>query len=277
MMSMGDEPHTSVSPAERLYFAAVAVLALWVGVWGYFVPAEVTKALPFDVPPLHARFLGAVYVSGFAILLLSILSGRWVNVRDVPIMTAIWTGGLGLISLLHLDSFPGTKAQTWIWFGAYLVYPVAALWMAWRHRGDSESEAGSSLPRWAKRYLLAQGLVLIVASALLLLFPGVMVNHWPWPITRMLAQIYSAPLLAYGVGSVLLVRRRTWREIRIPVVGMLLFAVLVLVASAIHRTLFSSSDLADLVWFALLVAISAGLAVLVARALTAGRPVAPLQ
>jgi hypothetical protein len=269
---------TPVDPAiatgERVYFAAVGVLALWVGVWGYFLPNSVTKALPFEVPPLHARFLGAVYLSGFVITLLSMLAPRWDEVRDVPVMAAIWTGGLGLISLLHLDAFPAEKAQTWIWFGAYLLYPVIALWLAWRHRGGANEVTGASVPRWARRYLLVQGVVLVVTAGMLLLLPDLMVELWPWPITRMLAQLYSAPLLAYGVGSLLLARRRSWREIRVPVIGMLVFAVLVLVASAIHRDLFSSTQAADVVWFAVLVAISASLALLGARAVAAGRPVA---
>ena len=260
---------------ERLYFIAVAVLALWVGVWGYFIPAEVTKALPFEVPPLHARFLGAVYLSGFAIPSLSIVSNRWTNIRDVPVMTAIWTGGLGLISLLHLEAFPSARAQPWVWFGAYLVYPLIALWLAWRHRGDQADPSGTVLPPWAKGSLLAQGVVFVILSGMLLLLPGVMVGQWPWPITRMLAQIYSAPLLAYGVGSLLLARRRSWQEILVPVVGMLVFAVLVLVASAIHRSLFSSSEAVDVIWFAVVAAISASLAVLGARALAARRSVAP--
>jgi hypothetical protein len=267
------EDRVEVRAGERLYFIAVGVLALWVGVWGYFIPTEVTKALPFEVPPLHARFLGAVYLSGVAILLLSMLSRRWDDVRDVPVMTAIWTGGLGLISLLHLDAFPGDRAQTWVWFGAYIVFPILALLLAWRHRMDALAEGGTTLPRWASRYLGAQGVALMAASAMLLLFPGVMVDVWPWPITRMLAQIYSAPLLAYGVGSLLLSRRGMWDEIRIPVVGMAVFGLLVLVASVIHRDLFSV-EIADVLWFFFLTVISVTLAVLGTRALGAVRPIA---
>lgn len=266
---------TAITSWERAYFAAVGVLALWVGVWGYLFPDSVTKALPFDVPPLHARFLGAVYLSGFVITFSSMLSRRWDEVRDVPIMAAIWTGGLGLVSLLHLDAFPNDTAQTWIWFGAYLAFPLIALWLAWRHRGGPEGDDRPAAPHWARRYLLVQGVVLVVVAGMLLLLPGVMVARWPWPISRMLAQLYSAPVLAYGVGSLLLARRRTWAEIRIPLVGMLVFAVLVLVASAIHRDVFSSSEAADIVWFVLLTAISASLAVLASRGVAAGGRVAP--
>jgi hypothetical protein len=272
-VSNGRTP-TGVTIWERVYFGAVAVLALWVGVWGYLFPDSVTKALPFDVPPLHARFLGAVYLSGFVITLGSMLSRRWDEVRDVPIMAAIWTGGLGLISLLHLDAFPNDTAQTWIWFGAYLAYPLIALWLWWRHRGEPEVDGRTGAPNWAGRYLVVQGVVLVVVAGMLLLLPGTMAARWPWPISRMLAQFYSAPILAYGVGSLLLARRRTWAEIRIPLVGMLVFAMLVLLASAIHRDLFSSSEVGDVLWFAFLILLSASLAVLAVRGLATGRRLA---
>jgi hypothetical protein len=222
------------------------------------------------VPPLHARFLGAVYLSGVTILVGSMLARRWEDLRAVPLMIAIWTGGLGLISLLHLGSFPSDEIQTWVWFGAYLAYPLIGLWLAWRHRGLPEASGVASLPRWARGYLLVQGILLSVSSALLLLLPGVMVDVWPWPITRMLAQIYSAPLLSYGVGSLLLARRRTWSEIRVPVLGMLVFAVAVLAASVIHRDLFSMVEAPDLAWFALSLGIAAVLAILSMRSVTRG-------
>lgn len=264
------DPSSGVSSGERLYFGAVAILALWVGVWGYFAPSQVLKALPFHVPPLHARFLGSVYLSGVVIATGAILSRRWYQVRDVPIMTAIWTGGLGLISLLHLDAFPSARPQTWIWFAAYTVYPLIALWLAWRHRSQ-RGDGGPPLPPWARRYLMVQGVILVVVAVMLLLFPRVMVDMWPWPINRMLAQMYSAPLLSYGVGSLLMERRRSWLEIRTPIVGMFAFAILALAASVIHRGLFSVSEIEDVVWFGVLAAISVGLAVLVTGALVAGR------
>jgi hypothetical protein len=75
-----------------------------------------------------------------------------------------------------------------------------------------------------------------------------MVMAWPWKITRLLAQIYSAPLLSYGVGSLLLARQRTWAEIRVATTAMLVFTAGVLLASAIHRNLFSAR-LATWLWF----------------------------
>ena len=250
-----------VTRSERVYFAAVGVLALWVGFWGYFVPSEVERAIPFSVPPLHARFLGAVYLSGLTIMVGGLLARSWREIRLVPILTALWTGGLCVISLFHLDRFDFATPQPWVWFAAYVIYPLIAFGLAWRHR-HVDSSAAAEVPAWARRYLVGQGIVLTVLAIGLLLAPGAMADVWPWPIDRLLAQIYSAPLLAYGVGSVLLARQRTLIEVRVVVAGMLVFTAAVLLASIIHRELFSAGDVEDLLWFGLLVVANAMLGLL---------------
>ena len=72
---------TAVTRGQRIYFAAVGLLALWVGIWGYFIPGRVDQAIPWLVPPLHARFLGAMYLSGTTFMVGSILARYYAEVR----------------------------------------------------------------------------------------------------------------------------------------------------------------------------------------------------
>lgn len=267
----GDETAPSVGAWEKVYFGAVGLLALWVGFWGYFLPARVTKAIPFPVPPLHARFIGAIYLSGLVLMIAGMVVRKWTDIRIIPLMTALWTGGLLLVSLFHLEEFDFSTAQSRIWFAAYIVYPAIALWLTWR-RGllDPRRHGGRTrMPRGAERYLLIQGAVVTVLGAALFLVPGVMVDLWPWPITVLLAQIYSAPFLAYGVGSLLLARRDvTHIQVLAAATAFLVFSVGVLVASVIHRDLFSMGDVADILWFTLLALGSAALGFLVTQLLS---------
>jgi hypothetical protein len=243
---------------ERAYFLAVGLLAAAVGLPTYFSPGQAAEVLPFSVPPLHARLIGAMYLSGLAIMLAALVARRWADVRLVPAITAIWTGGLLLVTLLHLEAFDFATKQTLIWFGAYLAYPVIGVWLLVRHRHDGPPvPGGRPLAPVARRWLTIQGVVLGVPGAALLVVPGAMAELWPWPVTPLLAQIYSAPLLAYGIGSLLLARVPTWREARIEVLGIGLFALLALIGSVIHRELFAVGDPAAWVWFAVLVAVSA--------------------
>ena len=262
-----------VRPWERAYFAAVGLLALWVGVWGFFVPSRVDAALPFLVPPLHARFLGVMYLSGLTLMVGGVLARRWCEIRVLPPVTAVWTGGLFVVSLLHLEVFDvdAAAARVTIWFVAYATYPLVAVVLLWRHGlTGGDVHHAPPLPGTVVAYLRIQGLVAGGVALGLLLAPGAMVDVWPWPITNLLAQLYSAPLLAYGVGSGVLAAQRSGRDIRVGAVTMLVFAAGVLLASALHLDLFSAGDLADWLWFGSFAAATAGLGAVVAWSLRAG-------
>src|SRR3990172_6540805 len=197
---------STIQRAERLYFAAVGVLAVWVGAWGLFRPLAVDSALPWLVPPLHARFLGAMYLSGTVFMIGCLVARWWTEVRIVVPMIAIWTGTLFLVSLMHASAFPWDRTQTWLWFGAYLVFPLVALGLTWTHRAVVSRTDGPLLAAWPRRYLGLQAVAGTGLAAALLVAPGIMVEAWPWKITPLLAQLYGAPFLTYGVGSLLLAR-----------------------------------------------------------------------
>lgn len=261
---------TAVTRGQKIYFAAVGLLALWVGIWGYFIPSLVDRAIPWLVPPLHARFLGAMYFSGTAFMVGSILARYYAEVRIVVRVIAIWTGMLFVVSLFYLGEFDYSHRPVWFWFGAYLIYPLIALWLMWRDRSLRERLAGPALPTWVQGYLLGQGLVVTALALALLFMPEFMVNIWPWKITRLLAQIYSAPFLAYGLSSLMLSRQQTWSEVRVVVIGTFVFAFCVLLASFIHRELFSLANVATGVWFGGFLLATVMLGLLTLRSIQAG-------
>jgi hypothetical protein len=258
------ERRDGVTTAERAYFVAVGILAAWVGFPAYFLPKHVTKVLPFSVPPLHARFIGAIYISGFVLQVGGLLARRWTSIRVVPLITAIWTGGLMIITFLHHDDFDFTKTQTQVWTAAYVAYPLLGIAILISRRNDALEEPGASAAGWVRRILVVQGVALSALGLALLLAPGPMADGWPWPITDLLAQIYSAPFLAYGVGSLVLARSRSRMEIRLGVTAIGLFACGALVASLIHRELFAGDDVAAWAWFAALAVVSGSAVAMVA-------------
>ena len=238
-----------VTRNQKLYFAAVGILSLWVGIWGYFIPTQVDNAIPWLVPPLHARFLGSMYLSGATFMLGGILAHSYEEVRVMVPTIAIWTGTLFIISLFYLDQFDFSFNTVWIWFGAYLIYPLISLWLTWQHRHLRVQAKGARMPKWAKQYLLGQGTAVLLLSLLLLLATPFMVSHWPWSITPLLAQIYAAPFLAYGVNNLMTSRQKTWREAEVIISGTFVFACGVWLASIMHRQLFDVGRLATWLWF----------------------------
>ena len=241
---------TPVTRNQKIYFAAVGALALWVGMWGFFVPEQVDKAIPWLVPPLHARFIGAIYLAGVLLMGSSMLARHYKEVHVSMIIVAVWTGALFVISLFYLSEFDFRRGPVWFWFGAYIAYPLIGFWYAWMYRNTGSESTSPGLPAWIRMTLLIQGVILISLALALLLAPDLMLTVWPWKVTRMLIQIYSGPFLSFGIGSYLLGRQHTWSAIRIVVTGFFVLAFGVLIASTIHRSLFSLANFSTWIWFA---------------------------
>jgi hypothetical protein len=245
----GTEGQGTVTPAFRLYFATVGLFAIWVGVWGYGFPGLSDQALPWLVPPLHARFIGSMYLSG-AVLMFGALAVATPAIVRIPLLMAtVWTGMLGLVSFLHLDQFDWLHSPVWFWFFAYVAFPVAGAILAWQARGAAPA-AGAPPPFWLRLCAGLQAAACIALAAVLFFAPDVTVGLWPWKITPLLAQIYAGPFLSYGVGAALVAFSRTAAEVRLPVLSMAVFAALVLVASLLHLAVLEPVGTRGLVWFA---------------------------
>jgi hypothetical protein len=148
---------------------------------------------------------------------------------------------------------------------------LIALWLMWNDRHLRENIPGATLPTWVRGYFAIQGLLVTILALFLLLFPELMVAVWPWKITRLLAQLYSAPFLAYGLSSLMLSRQQTWTEIRVVVTATFVFAFGVLLASFIHRQLFSFINMSTWIWFGGFLLATIVLGVLTMRTMREGR------
>ncbi len=249
---------------QRIYLGAVAALALWVGFWCYFVPTRSVVAIPWQLPTLCATFLGAIYLSGATFNATCMLARRWTDVRVIMPMIAMWTGGLTIISLFYLPLFDFTRIQVWVWFGAYIIYPLIALWQMWTHRQlSSDYPIGESpLPEWVKRYLRTQGSWMVILGLGLLFATKTMLLLWPWHTGKLMLQLYSVPLLTYGVGSFLFARQHTWSEIRLGLVAIGVFTGAELAASVYYLPTLDGHLLSIAVWLAWLTVSTSMLAIL---------------
>jgi hypothetical protein len=255
---------------DRAYFALVGLFAFWVGLWGFLLPMEADKALPWLVPPLHARVIGAFYISGL-VLMVGCLVQR--DRRKVGVglrIAVVWTGMLLLASLLHLGAFDPANPRVWFWFFAYILFPPWGAFLIWRGRGETPFPARPA-PTWMSVFFLVQGIICCGLALVLLLTPEVMVALWPWKVTVLLVQIYAGPFLSYGIGSLLLTRRVHAGEIGTTAGAMATFVVLIIIASLIHGDLLPLATPAVIVWYAGLVISGVLLALVLVDRARAGR------
>jgi hypothetical protein len=96
---------------------------------------------------------------------------------------------------------------------------------------------------------VALGVLFTGLGVVLFLLPVGAARYWPWPITPLLAQLYSAPFFSYGLGSLFASRQESGRDLRVFLAATLVFTAGVLAASVVHRALFSRADVSDWLWF----------------------------
>lgn len=260
---------TPISSGQKLFFTVICAAALLVAVLGLFHPAYLASIFSWlELPPLHARFVGAIYAFGAVFMLGCLAARQQGEVRWAVQLIGVWTGMLFIISLLNLSAFDFSRLPVWIWFASYIIYPMIAIWMTVRQPAQARTEglAGPPLAGPVKGFLLAQGILFSLLAVFLFLAPAVLATLWPWNLTPILAQMYSGPLLAYGLGSLLFSRQDTWLGVRAILPGMLVFSAATVLASFMHIGLFSFGHLADLLWFGWFIAASIILVLLTVRA-----------
>ena len=255
---------------QRIFFAVICAAALLVAILGLFNPAYLASIFTWlELPPLHARFVGAIYAFG-AVFMAGCLAARYqAEVRWAVLLIGIWTGMLFVISLLNLGAFDLNLLPVQIWFASYVIYPGISLWMTLQRRQimNAGDLPGAVLAGWAKGFLFIQGILFSLLAVLLFLAPALMSTLWPWKVTPVLAQMYAGPLLSYGLGSLLFSRQVKWLGVRAILPGMLVFTVTTVIISLIHIGLFSFNEIADLLWFGWFLAASLLLVVLTFRSL----------
>ena len=259
---------TPIPQAHRAFFGVILLAAAVVAIGGLLVPNVLADVFSwFSLPPLHARFLGAIYLWGALFMIGCIRAQRMDEVQWALPLVSIFTGMLFVVSVLNLSAFDFGRTPVLIWFASYVIYPLIGLVLFVRApRPAPSSDGATPLPTWAQAYLLIQGVIVTTLAAVLFVLPAQVASAWPWPVTTFLAQAYSGPLLAYGIASLLYSRLHTWREVRSIVPGMLAFTAVTLVASIGHLAVFGTLDAIDYLWFAAFGAATAALAVMTLRA-----------
>jgi hypothetical protein len=262
-----------ITRGQRIFFAVICAAALLVAILGLFNPAYLASIFTWlELPPLHARFVGAIYAFG-AVFMAGCLAARYqAEVRGAVQLIGIWTGMLFLISLLNLNAFDFSLLPVQIWFASYIIYPIISFWMTIQqsHLRKAGDLPGLALAGWAKGFLFLQGILFSLLAVLLFFAPAFMTTIWPWNVTPVLAQMYAGPLLSYGLGSLLFSRQDKWLGTRSILPAMLVFTITTVIISFLHLSLFSFHEIPDLLWFGWFLVSSILLAVLTFRVLQSG-------
>jgi hypothetical protein len=161
---IGEPASRTVTRRQRIFFAIIVAFPAWVAVGGWSLPGRIDEFLPFRVPPLHARFIGAMYLAGATMMLLATLARAWHEVRVVTVILSLWTGLLGIVSFLHLEVFDWSWRPTWFWWVAYIWFPIGAAFIAWNQRDANDHPDTPALSPTLRGFLAVQGAVAVVLA-----------------------------------------------------------------------------------------------------------------
>jgi hypothetical protein len=216
------------------WFVAVNALAGAVLLMGF--PTRTDTLFFWSIkPPLNAALFGALYAGGAAIVALVTYRGRWEPARFlIPILVSAGFF-ISVTTLLHLDRFtPGFRLAYWLII--YVGAPLLALFFYVQHeRGGADWTVIEPVLPATRAIAIATGALLVVLGVLVLVWPNLVVDTWPWPTTPLMVRIFVSWFSAFGVGLLWFLVERDWRRLQHIATLMIAAAGLDLVMVLIHR------------------------------------------
>ena len=176
----------------------------------YLFPNDTSRLFAWPIkPPLSARLLGATYLGGAYFFTRAAFSRQWHAVRLGFIPVTTFAGIMGLATLLHWDKFSHGLFAFELWAFLYFTLPfvIPLIWYFNRRANRGSLQAPEKPFSTGLRLAIAcVGAVMLVSSAISLVFPQLMIPVWPWtlsPLTaRVMAAMFALPgLVGLGVAA----------------------------------------------------------------------------
>ena len=228
----------------RAYLLLGAFQGIGIGLTGFVVPEGIQS--PYQMSPLNARFIGALYFSaGIGVLLASFARHRD-STRLFITGFGVVTGLILIVTIFHWSEFmsdPLPHRTSWII--SYIVDPTLAI---------AVLLAAKLKPFTESRRHRFSSLLLVVCAALgllgllLLALPEVASAAWPWVLPPTLAQVYGCFFIALSLGALMAAHESDETAVQNYLLMGLALGVLVLLASALHVGRFKPEPVSAL-WF----------------------------
>ena len=185
----------------RVGIWVLLVLAAANGLFLYFLPGLADTEYAWAIrPPVNAAFIGAGFLAGtVATGLVLAFATRWRTFSTLPV--ALWVLATSLLAatVIHADRFKWDYPLTWAWTIVYAGVPIAVPLLVARQRRVAEPEPPADPRLRTLRAVSAVvGAVLIAGAAALFVAPVELGEHWPWPLTPLLARAVAAWYALFG-------------------------------------------------------------------------------
>jgi hypothetical protein len=224
------------------------------GLLFFLFPVDSARVWPWPLPPLAARFLGALFLAGAVCSMVCLRVGR-PGALFVMRLVALGDALIALAALLAIAQIGLTPAMA-----VLLVFFLGiAVFLVWGVRAPFERSAhGAALPGLLRAFFLVHLLVVLPVGCAMFFAPDWAQPLWPWRMTPLNVRLLGAFFLGAATISLWALRTRAPGEL-VPVVALYaLFATLATVAAVLHIGLFDLARTATWAFFGLYVFVAAG-------------------
>jgi hypothetical protein len=180
----------------------LVVLAAANGLFLYLVPGRAETDYAWSITPaVNAAFIGAGFLAGtLATGLVLAIATRWRMFSTLAVALWVLTTSLLAATIIHEDRFEWDYPPTWVWVLVYAGVPLALPLLAARQRRVAEAEPAADPRLRAVRVVSAVvGAALLAGAVALFAAPVELGEHWPWPLTPLLARAVAAWYALFGV------------------------------------------------------------------------------
>lgn len=239
-----------VLPATRALCAFIVPFLLVAFGLLYFWPSADDTGRLFAwriVPDYTSMMLASAYLGGAYFFVRAACAAQWHRIAGGFLPVVLFSGLLGVATVLHWDRFIHTNIAFWLWAGLYFAAPLLVL-LAWSfNRAGSAAmpvdEVLLSTPEAA--VIAGVGVLSCVTAIVMFAVPGWAATVWPWPLTPLTARVVGA-IFALGFAAVQVLADRRWTSARL--LGQVALIMLALMTVAAARTLTDFAADRPLTW-----------------------------
>src|SRR5688572_8589876 len=160
-----------ISSFLRWFTLIEALVLLAAGGSLFFAPDFANTIWAWSLTPFNTRFLGAIYLSSMAAVLLMWYTGRWSPARAGLRVIFAFTLVVLAVSVVYITQFDFQRPGTWLWFGLYIALPASAGYHLWLYRHLPDTHL-TPMPGLWRTILMVSGAMLVLYGAGLLVLPA---------------------------------------------------------------------------------------------------------
>lgn len=203
----GGDDVRPLHPTIRITLVVTAGFLLVLGIDLTLAPSRTDEFFSWTIePPLTAGTIGAFYVTGSFMIVMTLMGSAWARGRTV-ILGGVAFSILAIVAtLLDLDRFafdsdePVAFVVAWVWILSYATVPVVLLLsLIPQSRVPGIDPRLGPPPRWVTVSLAVAGTVMVAAAAALSVVPEDMAELWPWTLTPLTARVLGAWMAGFAL------------------------------------------------------------------------------